>query len=87
MIVNLGNDVFVYNQTDRYLYDKISSKKTFVEYFGLESFLYRNLKDHYFVNEAKAEEEIKKIEDEIEAIKTSMKLSETFERMSKGVNP
>lgn len=29
-------------------------------------------------------EEIKKIEDEIEAIKTSMKLSETFERISKG---
>ena len=59
MIINLGNDVFVYNQTDRYLYDKISSKKTFVEYFGLESFLYRDLKDHYFVNESKTEEEIK----------------------------
>ena len=59
MIVDLGNDVFVYNQTDRYLYDKISSKKTFVEYFGLESFLYRDLKDHYFVNGSKTEEEIK----------------------------
>ena len=57
MIIDLGNDVFVYNQTDRYLYYKISSKKNFVEYFGLETFLYRDIKDHYWINDAKAEEE------------------------------
>lgn len=51
MLINSGNDVFYYNQTDRYLYDKITSKKSFVEYFGLESFLYRDIKDHYLINQ------------------------------------
>ena len=60
MIIGLGNDMFMYNQTDRYLYDKISSKKTFVEYFGLESFLYRDIKDHYFT--VSTAEENQKIE-------------------------
>ncbi len=50
-IVDLGNDVFIYNQSDRYVYDKIAPKKTFVEFFGLEAFLYRDVKDHYLVNE------------------------------------
>ena len=37
--------------------DKISSKKTFVEYFGLETFFYRDLKDHFLMSETKQEEE------------------------------
>lgn len=63
MIVELGNDMFMYNQTDRYLYDKISSKKTFVECFGLETFLYRDIKDHYFVDEKKEEEQDQRVEE------------------------
>lgn len=63
MIVELGNDMFMYNQTDRYLYDKISSKKVFVECFGLETFLYRDIKDHYFVDERKVEEQNQRVEE------------------------
>lgn len=63
MIVELGNDVFIYNQSDRYVYDKIAPKKTFVECFGIESFLYRDLKDNYFINHDELEESYQRIEE------------------------
>lgn len=63
MIVDLGRDVFMYNQTDRYLYDKIPSKKMFVEYFGLETFFFRDIKDHYLINSAVLEEQYQRVDE------------------------
>jgi phosphoglycerol transferase MdoB-like AlkP superfamily enzyme len=50
-------DPFLYNESDRYIYDKIPSKMDFVNKFGLEMFFYRDMKDHYFIDRDKIEED------------------------------
>lgn len=62
MLIDLGNDSFTYNQSDRYIYDKVNPKKTFVQYFGIESFLYRDLKDNFFVNQNELDADIQRID-------------------------
>jgi len=62
VIESSNKDLFLYNQSDRFIYDKIPSKKEFVGKFGIEMFLYRDLKDHYFYdkNEVESEKEMVK---------------------------
>ncbi len=51
------SDIFAYNETDRYIYDRINPSMTFVDLFGIEQYLYRDFKDNIFVNKQKVEEE------------------------------
>ena len=50
IIESTNLDPFLYNESDRFVYDKIPSRKDFVDKFGVEMFLYRDLRDHYFVD-------------------------------------
>ncbi len=51
------NDVFAYNETDRYIYDKMTPSNSFVNLFGIEQYLYRDLSDNVFANKKKTNEE------------------------------
>lgn len=57
VIESTNVDLFEYHESDRYIYDRVTPKKTFVEYFGLEQFLYRDIKDNWLVDSSMIEEE------------------------------
>ena len=51
------SDIFAYNETDRYIYDKKNPSVSFVDLFGIEQYLYRDFTDNIFVNKKKTNEE------------------------------
>lgn len=43
ILANSVDDIFQYNQSDLYIYDKMPSKKVFVEKFGIDMFLFKDV--------------------------------------------
>lgn len=57
-----ANDIFSYNQSDRFIYDRVNPKKTFVEYFGINQLLFRDIKDNFLYNSKDVDKQLKEVE-------------------------
>lgn len=63
VIESTNVDLFKYHESDHYIYDKINPKKTFVDYFGIELFFYRDIKDNWLIDNNLIQEGNEKVSD------------------------